>query len=73
MRRATTTYGNTRSGYDAHVGFTDLDKSRSGSRDKMRTLPSSQSPGITSPGKAAGILKRKGHDEDGYLKSIKED
>ena len=77
MRRAQP-YG--RGGYDTgvqgmgHVGFTDMEKSRSGSRDKMRTLPSSLSPGMQSPGKAAGILKRKTTtDDDGYLKAIKED
>ena len=28
---------------------------------------------MQSPGKAAGILKKKSIDEDGYLKAIKED
>ena len=73
MRRGATQGYNRRNDQDFgnSVGFTD-EKSKSGSRGRRATLPSSLSPGANSPGKAGGILKKK-IDDDGYLKSIKED
>jgi hypothetical protein len=82
MKRGGTMANNPRgSGQDVgpsgigHVGFSDIDKSRTNSMGRRATLPSSLSPGTNSPGKAGGILKKKiGDDIDtGYLKSIKED
>ena len=55
------------------VGFSDVERSASGAR--RGTMGSSASPGPSPGGKAPGILKQRTgqQDDDGYLKSIKED